>query len=110
MDALAGAVYAEKFAKFTKELAVNVAKSTTGEVVAHPCVETIQKNNICHSVIAPARVSKSVQDEAQALCKQAVDALPGLTGIVGVELFLLEDGTVRLHSAHALETANFMML
>eukprot|EP01051_Picozoa_sp_SAG22_P023610 SAG22_NODE_6170_length_890_cov_1.881163_1_plen_207_part_01 len=32
LDGLAGDVYAEKFAKFTKELAVNVAKSTTGEV------------------------------------------------------------------------------
>eukprot|EP01051_Picozoa_sp_SAG22_P036352 SAG22_NODE_17563_length_302_cov_1.709360_1_plen_55_part_01 len=44
---------------------------------AHPTVETVQKNNICHSVVAPARVSAEICKAAQELCMKAVDCLPG---------------------------------
>lgn len=81
-------LYGEKWAPFTKELAVMVVRSTSGEVFAYPTVETVHKNNICHLVFAPAQVPVHVQNAAQTLAKQAVASFKG-AGIFGVEMFLL---------------------
>jgi len=45
-------LYAEKIVPFKKEIAVMVVR-TTNAVLCYPVVETIQKDNICHLVIAP---------------------------------------------------------
>jgi phosphoribosylaminoimidazole carboxylase len=84
-------LYAEKFAPFTKELAVMVVRSIDGEVFAYPTVETIHENNICHLVYAPARVPDSVQLKAKILAQNTVKSFPG-AGIFGVEMFLLPNG------------------
>ena len=95
IDALGGfktELYAEKWVEFTKELAVMVAKSDT-ELVSYPCVETIQQDNICHLVIAPAPVSNLILLKAKQISEKVVNAFPG-SGIFGVEMFLLKDGTI----------------
>lgn len=84
-------LYAEKFAPFTKELAVMVVRSIDGEVFSYPTVETIHENNICHLVYAPARVPDSIQLKAKILAQNAVKTFPG-AGIFGVEMFLLPNG------------------
>ena len=86
-------LYAEKWVEFKKELAVMVAKSDSGEIVSFPCVETIQKDSICHLVIAPAPVSPLILDSAKSIAEDVVRAFPG-SGIFGVELFLLKDGSI----------------
>jgi phosphoribosylaminoimidazole carboxylase (NCAIR synthetase) len=48
-------LYAEKWFPFTKELAVMVVRALDGHVRSYPVVETVQKDNICHTVIAPAQ-------------------------------------------------------
>ena len=40
-------LYAEKWAPFTKELAVMIVRSVNGLVFSYPIVETIHKDNIC---------------------------------------------------------------
>ena len=57
------ALYAEKWVPFTQELAVMVARSTTGEIQCYPVVKTVQRDNICHLVFAPARVSDATREE-----------------------------------------------
>lgn len=89
-------LYAEKFARFTHELAVMVVRSLDGEVYSYPTVETVQKNNICERVFAPARVPDSFLTKAQLLAENAVKTFPG-AGIFGVEMFLLDDGTILLN-------------
>lgn len=89
-------LYAEKFVPFTKELAVMVARSSTREVRTYPVVETVHVNNICHTVSAPARVSEAVQETALTLARQVVTLLDGV-GVFGVEMFLLEDGSVMVN-------------
>ena len=92
-----GGVYAEKWVPFTKELAVMVARSASGDDVrAYPVVETIQSDNICHVVLAPAQISDEVCERAQALARATVGALEG-AGIFGVEMFLTESGEVLLN-------------
>lgn len=86
-------LYAERFAPFVKELAVMVIKEQNGAVKSFPVVETIHKNNICHTCFAPARVSQEAMDNAKELALKTAATFPGC-GIFGVEMFLLADGEV----------------
>ena len=86
-------LYAEKWAKFSKELAVMVVKNRDGSIRSYPTVETVHKNNICHIVYAPARVPEHIQRQAQKLAVSAVETFLGC-GIFGVEMFLLDEGLV----------------
>lgn len=81
-------LYAEKWCPFVKELAVMVVRSLEGEVFSYPTVETIHQDNICHLVYAPARISETLQTQAQIMAQNAVKSFPGC-GIFGVEMFLL---------------------
>lgn len=86
-------LYAEKWAEFRMELAVMVVK-TKDNVLSFPTVETIHENSICKLVYAPARgVSKSINEQAQALARKAVACFEG-KGVFGVEMFLLQDDTL----------------
>lgn len=89
-------LYAEGWIPFTKELAVMITRGLDGKVVAHPVVETIQKDNICHVVIAPANISAKARQQAEKIALEAVSSLDG-AGIFGVELFLEADDTVLLN-------------
>lgn len=86
-------VYAEAFVLFKKELAVMVVRDSFGKIVTYPVVETIQKNNICHLVLAPAQVSTKIQKAAEDMAKQVVSHFEG-SGAFGVEMFLTGGGKV----------------
>jgi phosphoribosylaminoimidazole carboxylase len=82
------ALYAEKWASFTKELAVMVVQTVNGPL-AFPTVETVHENSICKLVYAPARgVSTATLRKAEQLAKRAVGSFKG-KGVYGVEMFLL---------------------
>lgn len=89
-------LYAERWTPFVKELAVMVARSRNGETKAFPVVETIHKDNICHTTEAPARVPHETLLKAQQVAQQAVECLEG-AGVFGVEMFLLSDGSLLLN-------------
>lgn len=85
-------LYAEKWVPFIKEIAVMVVRTTNGDVVSYPAVETVHKNNICHLVFAPLRSHDPlVASRAQRVAESAVRAFGG-AGVFGVEMFLMEDG------------------
>lgn len=85
-------LYAERWVPFTKEIAAMVVRTTTGDVVSYPVVETVHKNNICHLVFAPLRTRDStLSARAKTVAETAVKSLSG-AGVFGVEMFLLEDG------------------
>lgn len=83
---------AEEFVNFTKELAVMIAR-TDKETVIYPVVETIQKDHICHTVIAPAEVNKKVYETARKEALSSVKAVKGF-GLFGIELFLTSEGKI----------------
>lgn len=89
-------LYAEKFVNFTKELAVMVAISTSGEVAVYPVVETVQERNICLEVIAPADISETQAEQAREIAYKVVRLLDS-PGMFGIELFLSNDGQVLLN-------------
>ena len=85
-------VLAEELIDFRKELAVMIAR-TRRETKAYPVVETIQKNHICHTVIAPADISPGLGKTAEEIAINAVEAVKGY-GIFGVELFITRDNKI----------------
>lgn len=79
----------ERFVAFRSELAVLVARSTTGEVSTWPVVEMVfdESANVLDLLLAPARVDADIADRAREIAIDAVKALDGV-GVFGVELFL----------------------
>jgi 5-(carboxyamino)imidazole ribonucleotide synthase len=78
---------AEEYIAFERELAVLVARSPSGQGVAYPVVQTVQRDGICREVLAPA----PGLTEARAVPAQqlglAIAAGIGVTGMLAVELF-----------------------
>lgn len=83
---------AEEFVSFDKELAIMVAR-TKKEIVCYPVVETIQKNHICHTVVAPAEISIDLKEKVKEIAVECVKAVNGI-GIFGIELFLTTVGEI----------------
>lgn len=90
-------LYAEKWAPFEKEVAVMVVRSASGEVRAYPAVETVHRDNICHTVYAPLRVADAgVEERAREIAERAVATFGG-AGVFGVELFLMKGGQLLIN-------------
>ena len=86
-------LYAEAWCPFEREIAVIVVRSQVGGTRVYPLVESRQHNHVCETVIVPASVPPTVEQEALALAQQAVQAVDGV-GTFGVEMFLMADGRV----------------
>ena len=83
----------EAFVPIERELAVLVARRPGGECAAYPVVETVQRDGICHEVIAPAAVPISVAEEARRIGLR-IAALIDVTGVFATELFLSDGALV----------------
>lgn len=88
--------YAEKFVPFVKELAVIVVRDMHGNIATYDTVETVHKNNICHTVTAPAPIDTHIQEKTQKIARDIVSLFKG-AGAFGVELFLTADNTVLIN-------------
>lgn len=88
--------YAEKFVPFVKELAIMVARSPKGEIAAYPVVETIHVDNVCDTVISPAKISSRAFKNATALAKKTMKELKG-AGVFGIEMFLVKGDKVLIN-------------
>jgi 5-(carboxyamino)imidazole ribonucleotide synthase len=86
-------LYCEAFVRFTKELAVMIARGRAGDLALYPVVETVQQNHICHYVTAPAAIDDAAREAVIDYGRRSVEAIGGV-GIFGIELFLAEDGSV----------------
>lgn len=73
-----------------------VVRDAGGGTVAYPTVETVQRDSMCHTVLAPAQVSASTLAEAMRVASAAIETMQG-AGIFGVELFAMPDGSVLLN-------------
>ena len=85
--------FIEELVDIDKELAVIVARSIEGEIRCYPVVEMLfdERVNICDSVMAPARISKEIEEKSIEICIKSIEVLGGV-GIFGVELFLTKSG------------------
>ncbi|MEV3901244.1 5-(carboxyamino)imidazole ribonucleotide synthase [Mycobacterium sp. NPDC050551] len=86
------AVLAEERVQMRRELAALVARSPFGQGAAWPVVETVQRDGICVTVIAPATgLSDEIGSAAQQLALSLASEL-GVVGVLAVELFETDDG------------------
>lgn len=91
-DAHGGALLVEELVDFTRELAQQVARRPSGQVVAYPLVETVQDGGVCSEVLAPAPgASAELIEQAEALGVAIAEGI-GVTGMLAVELFETRDG------------------
>ncbi len=81
----------EDWVAIERELAVQVVRSPSGECVTYPVVETVQRDGVCHEVLAPAHINNATDSQARNIARQLANAL-GLVGVMAVELFMTKDG------------------
>jgi 5-(carboxyamino)imidazole ribonucleotide synthase len=79
----------EQWVPIEREVAAMVARRPNGQAVAYPVVETVQRNGICHELVAPAPIPADLAAAAQQLALQIANAA-GVVGILAVELFVSE--------------------
>ncbi|MBO0821584.1 MAG: 5-(carboxyamino)imidazole ribonucleotide synthase [Nocardiopsaceae bacterium] len=85
---------AEEFVPFRRELAVQAARSPSGQGAVYPVVETVQVDGICREVIAPAPgLPSAVAEEAGRLALSIASSLD-VTGLLAVELFETPSGSL----------------
>ncbi len=84
---------AEEMVPFSRELAVLVARTPSGEVRTWPVVESVQEGGVCAEVIAPAPgLHPETARAAQELAVRVAEGL-GVTGVLAVELFEVPGAT-----------------
>lgn len=86
-DANGGALLVEELVEFKRELAQLVARRPSGDIVAWPVVETVQRDGVCAEVIAPAPHSSGRLAEVAERIAVAVAEGIGVTGVMAVEMF-----------------------
>ena len=85
------ALLVEELVGFVRELAQQVARRPSGDVVAYPVVETVQRDGVCAEVIAPApAAAERLVQVAEGIGRQIAEGL-GVTGMLAVELFETDD-------------------
>lgn len=92
-DAVAGPFVLEARVPFVMEISVVVARGADGETLCYPVCENIHRNHILDTTIVPGRVTPDVAARASALARDIAVRLD-LVGVLAVEMFLLEDGTL----------------
>jgi 5-(carboxyamino)imidazole ribonucleotide synthase len=86
------ALLAEEHVRFTRELAILVARSPSQQGAAYPVVQTVQVDGICHEVLAPAPgLDAETAIEAEALGLRLAAELD-VVGLLAVELFQTPGG------------------
>lgn len=85
----------EQMIPFKNELAVIVARSTSGEIITYPVVEMEfhPEANQVEYVICPARIPQAVSDKARALALKVSEKYNHV-GLLAVEMFQTEDDEI----------------
>ena len=86
-----GDLLVEELVSFRRELAQLVARRPSGELVAWPVVESVQRDGVCAEVIAPAPMSSAKLVEVAMQIATTVASALDVTGVLAVELFETTD-------------------
>ncbi len=84
-----GRLLVEPALRIERELAVLVARRADGEHVVYPVVDTVQRNGICHSTIAPSVLDPALLAEATTIAVQIAHTVDAV-GVFAVELFVVD--------------------
>jgi len=96
-DANGGALLVEELVDFRRELAQVVARRPSGDIVAWPVVETVQRGGVCAEVLAPAPHSSGrLAEFAEQIARRVAEGV-GVTGVLAVELFETTDNRLLIN-------------
>lgn len=83
----------EAAASFTRELSVIAARGRDGSVAVYPLGENRHQAGVLRTTLAPASVSSGTLRRANEIARAILEGLD-YVGVLGVELFELDDGTL----------------
>ncbi|HEX8432174.1 MAG TPA: ATP-grasp domain-containing protein, partial [Longimicrobium sp.] len=86
----------ESFVRFRAEISVVCARSATGEVAAFPVGENVHRAGILHTTVVPARIGPELEAEAVRIARALTEGLD-VVGLLAVEMFVGDDGVVRMN-------------
>jgi 5-(carboxyamino)imidazole ribonucleotide synthase len=83
----------EALVPFEREVSVIAARGLDGQVEAYDPAENVHRDGILHTSSVPATASDATLSAARKAAASILDGL-GYVGVIGVEFFLLADGSV----------------
>ncbi len=83
----------ESFVPFVREISIIAARGLDGACAAYDPAENVHKNGILHTSTLPASVSDDTAKAANLAATLLLNKLD-YVGVVGVEFFVLEDGSL----------------
>ena len=86
-------VVVEKWIHHIGEFSVVCARKADGSMITFPMSENIHVHHILHASIVPARITEATQKEGAVLACEIAELLD-VVGLIAVELFLEEDGSL----------------
>lgn len=92
-----GTVLFENEMKFVKELSL-IAVANAEQIIFYPLVETHQEDGTCRYVTYPSGVDRRVEQQAQTICKNIMQALD-TQGLFAFEFFLSKDNRLILNES-----------
>ena len=87
-------VVAEEYVDFARELSALVVRSPSGQAVAYPVSESVQRNGVCVETVTPAPGLTDEQAVAAELLALTVAHELEVVGLLAVELMQRRDGSV----------------
>ncbi len=83
----------ESFVPFEREISIIAARGPDGATACFDPAENVHRNGILHTSSVPASVTDSTAEAARKAATAILEAL-GYIGVIGVEFFVLADGSV----------------
>lgn len=83
----------ESFVAFQREISIIAARGTDGTIACYDPAENIHRNGILHTSTVPASINETTAEAARLAAAAILTAL-GYVGVIGVEFFVLADGSL----------------
>ncbi|WP_428426184.1 5-(carboxyamino)imidazole ribonucleotide synthase [Pararhizobium sp.] len=83
----------ESFVAFEREISIIAARGTDGTIACYDPAENVHRNGILHTSTVPASINEATAEAARLAATAVLTAL-GYVGVIGVEFFVLADGTL----------------
>lgn len=80
-------VLLEEYIPFDKEVAITFARNAKGEFIIYPIADTIQEDQICVEVQAPADINPDVKNKIEKFVKVFADGIDAI-GVFSIEFFI----------------------
>lgn len=83
----------EEFVPFDRELAIIAARSSQGDIVTYPMLETQQEDQVCRRVFTVDDLPEVIVETCSLIASKLLISLDAI-GVFGIELFATSDGRV----------------